>query len=76
LEELAKAIRDVGDASSLDSLKNTFAAKSKVSSGLSYGDTVSAEDWKTLDLDPALANEYFVEMADGTHKLIGNAEEF
>ena len=78
LKSLANAIKSVGDnaSQSLSSLQNTYAEKEKITSGLSYGDTISKDDWATLDLDPEIANKYFIEMADGTHKLIGDAEEF
>ena len=69
------ALRNVGEVS-LDASAN-IAEINKVISKLSKGDTVSAEDFESLkNFDPDIANEYFTKMADGTWKLIGDADKF
>lgn len=76
LQTLAGAIKDLGAISDLTKLQTNYAEKKKITSGLETGDTISTEDWATLNLDSEIANQYFVEMADGTHRLIEDAQEF
>lgn len=53
--------------------QENWASISKIISGLKLGDTISEEDYKTLGEE---AEGYFVQMHDGTWKLIKDAEEF
>ena len=51
-----------------------YQALHDVIDSLSFGDTVSEEDYETLGGDAY--DSYFLKMADGTYKLIGDAQDF
>ena len=57
----------------LSTATEEFNEVQKIISGLELGDTISEEDYLKLGEG---AENYFTRMADGTYKLIGDAEEF
>ena len=71
LEDFAAGIGEVG--TSLESLQDQYAAIHKFMDGIKTGDTISAESFAILSEE---SQKYFVEMLDGTYKLIGSAKEF
>jgi TP901 family phage tail tape measure protein len=65
---------------SMDNINNQFAKFNEIAGKLNFGDTISDEQYNEMknnmgDLG-SLADIYFVKMLDGTHKLIGDAEDF
>lgn len=72
LQALIDALYETGEAS-LESATSQYAALHKIVDGLKFGDTISAEDMSALGDE---FKSYFMLMADGTYKLVGDAEEF
>jgi TP901 family phage tail tape measure protein len=72
-EQLNNLIDALDTAStSIEKLTSSYKAQNDIISSLSTGDTISAEDYQTLD---DAYKSYFVMMMDGTYQLIGAAEE-
>lgn len=62
----------------LKSVQETFKQVADIAKGMSVGDTINAEDYATLvdEYGKSFVDGYFSVMADGTHRLIGDAEDF
>lgn len=62
----------------LKSVQETFKQVADIAKGMSIGDTINAEDYATLvdEYGKSFVDGYFSVMADGTHQLIGDAEDF
>lgn len=71
LQKLIATMYQVGE-SSVDASEK-YKTLHEVVDGLKTGDTIDAEAFKNLGTG---MDEYFVQMADGTYKLIADAEEF
>lgn len=71
LQALIEAMSDV--AMTADKAASEFAKLHKIIDGIKTGDTISQEDYLALG---AGYEDYFMKMADGTYKLVGDAEEF
>ena len=56
--------------------KEAYAAVHKVIDKLEEGSTIDAESYEELSKSVDGLSEYFIEMADGTHKLVGDAAKF
>lgn len=69
LAQATKATKDFDTKNFCEQLKNIVG----IIDGIATGDTISAEDYATLGDD---YKNYFMLMADGTYKLIGQAEDF
>lgn len=70
-KELINSMSTAGDKA--ESLTKTYASIHKIIDGLKQGDTISAEDYKTLGDS---AKGYFTQLLDGTYKLTGDAKKF
>ena len=69
MKEINNATSDYGLSNFKEEIKNI----NEVASGLEFGDTISAEDYKKLGEG---YEDYFTLMADGSYKLTGDAEAF
>lgn len=69
LQSLINAMSNAGNAA--DNLSSKYAKNIEVIDKLSDGDTISADDFDQLD---AAYQDYFIQMLDGTYKLVGGAE--
>lgn len=74
LRALVDAMREASVSAQVSTEK--FATLNEFAKGLESGDTISAEDYDKFDLYGMEMDQYFTKMADGTYKLIGDAEEF
>ena len=74
LRALVDAMREASVSAQVSTEK--FATLNEFAKGLESGDTISAEDHDKFDLYGMEMDQYFTKMADGTYKLIGDAEEF
>lgn len=71
LQALIDAMSDV--TMTAEKAASEFAKLHKIIDGIKTGDIISQEDYLTLGVG---YEDYFMKMADGTYKLIGDAEEF
>ena len=74
LRALVDALREASVSAQVSTEK--FATLNEFAKELESGDTISAEDYDKFDLYGMEMDQYFTKMADGTYKLIGDAEEF
>lgn len=74
LRALVDTMREASVSAQVSTEK--FATLNEFAKGLESGDTISAEDYDKFDLYGMEMDQYFTKMADGTYKLIGDAEEF
>lgn len=67
-----------GGSKSLSSIQENYKKIQDIVKDLQSGDTVSDEDYNTLvsQLGADAVDGYFSVMADGTHRLVGDAEDF
>lgn len=67
-----------GASSTLSAVQERYKKLSSIISEIKTGDTVEEEDYTALvnELGADAVDGYFSTMADGTHKLIGDAEDF
>ena len=74
LENLYNTLNHLGAENVSESVSERIAGINKVTSKLSKGDTIDAEDYEMLGSD--ITEGYFSVMADGTYRLTKSAEEF
>jgi hypothetical protein len=75
LEHLINLMSD--GAMTLGKATEVYASLHKIIDDLEEGDTVTDEEYKILlETVGDDVNSYFMQMADGSHKLIGDAEDF
>lgn len=62
----------------LDDIQARYKKINDIAKGLEKGDTIDEEDYQALveQLGETAVDQYFSVMADGTHKLIGDASDF
>ena len=64
----------------MTSVNESFAKFNEIAGKLNFGDTISNDQFeemkKSMGEAAGLADCYFVQMLDGTHKLIGSAQDF
>lgn len=67
-----------GAANELSTVQETYKAIQDVVKDLATGDTISDEDYNTLvsQIGTEAMDGFFSTMADGTHQLVGDAEDF
>lgn len=67
-----------GAANELSTVQETYKAIQDVVKDLATGDTISDEDYNTLvsQIGIEAMDGFFSTMADGTHQLVGDAEDF
>lgn len=76
LQQLIKSLRNVGDAS-LSAAQNFNANLKDAASGVKDNNSIiSDEDFKALQEAGVNVGQFFGDMADGTHQLLGDADEF
>lgn len=76
LESLIKSLRRVGDAS-VDAAKKFNDELSDAASGIKDNNSIiSDEDFQKLQEAGVNVGQFFGDMADGTHQLLGDADEF
>ena len=65
-------------ATALGNIQKRYKSVYDIVSGLSTGDSISDDDYKTLTSEVGIENmkAYFSTMADGTHQLVGDAQAF
>lgn len=65
-------------ATALENIQKKYKSVHDIVSGLSTGDSISDDDYKTLTSEVGIENmkAYFSTMADGTHQLVGDAQAF
>lgn len=65
-------------ATALENIQKRYKSVYDIVSGLSTGDSISDDDYKTLTSEVGIENmkAYFSTMADGTHQLVGDAQAF
>lgn len=65
-------------ATALENIQKRYKSVHDIVSGLSTGDSISDDDYKTLTSEVGIENmkAYFSTMADGTHQLVGDAQAF
>lgn len=67
-----------GAANELSNIQKTYKEIQDIAKDLSTGDTISDEDYNTLvsQIGTEAMDGFFSTMADGTHQLVGDAEDF
>ena len=67
-----------GSANELSTVQETYKAIQDIVKDLATGDTISDEDYNTLaaQIGTEAMDGFFSTMADGTHQLVGDAEDF
>lgn len=67
-----------GAANELSTVQKTYKAIQDIVKDLATGDTISDEDYNTLvsQIGTEAMDGFFSTMADGTHQLVGDAEDF
>lgn len=67
-----------GAANELSTVQETYKAIQDIVKDLATGDTISDEDYNTLvsQIGTEAMDGFFSTMADGTHQLVGDAEDF
>lgn len=67
-----------GGSKALSSIQDSYKKIQDIVKDLQSGDTISDEDYNTLvsQLGADAVDGYFSVMADGTHRLVGDAEDF
>lgn len=67
-----------GSTKALGTIQEKFKELKDVVKDLNLGDTIDDDQYKKLigEVGQDMVDNYFLTMADGTHKLIGDAEEF
>lgn len=67
-----------GGSKALSSIQDNYKKIQDIVKDLQSGDTISDEDYNTLvsQLGADVVDGYFSVMADGTHRLVGDAEDF
>ena len=67
-----------GAANELSSIQETYKSIQDIIKDLTTGDTISDEDYNTLaeQIGTEAMDGFFSTMADGTHQLVGDAEDF
>lgn len=65
-------------ATALENIQKRYKSVYDIVSGLSTGDSISDDAYKTLTSEVGIENmkAYFSTMADGTHQLVGDAQAF
>lgn len=77
IDAIFEAMTD-GGSRTLSSIQDNYKKIQDIVKDLQSGDTISDEDYNTLvsQLGADAVDGYFSVMADGTHRLVGDAEDF
>ena len=77
IDAIFEAMTD-GSSRTLSSIQDNYKKIQDIVKGLQSGDAISDKDYNTLvsQLGADVVDGYFSVMADGTHRLVGDAEDF